>query len=192
MRRSVSFVLGVLLMSLPVSAKADTAVFAGGCFWCMHAAFAGLDGVTKVQSGYTGGHVANPTYEQVSQGDTGHVEAIEVRYDPARVSYGKLLEWFWDNVDPTDAQGQFCDKGQQYTAGIFYTTPEQKAQAETSRAAVEKRLGVAVATFVHPAEPFYAAEEYHQDYYKKNALRYKMYKAGCGRDETLKKVWKKD
>jgi len=186
-----ALLLGALLMTLPLNAKADTAVFAGGCFWCMHAAFAQLDGVTSVQSGYTGGHIKNPTYEQVSTGTTGHVEAIEVQYDPGKVSYTKLLEWFWDNVDPTDPEGQFCDKGEQYTAGIFYTTPEQKELAEKSRADVKKRLGMKVATFIRPAEPFYAAEEYHQDYYKKNALRYKMYKAGCGRDDTLKKVWGK-
>jgi peptide-methionine (S)-S-oxide reductase len=183
--------LGAILMTLPISAKADTAIFAGGCFWCMHAAFAQLDGVLSVESGYTGGHVKNPTYEQVSGGNTGHVEAIEVQYDPAKVSYGKLLEWFWDNVDPTDPKGQFCDKGSQYAAGIFYTTPEQKAEAEKSLASVEKKLGAKVATFIRGAEKFYAAEDYHQDYYKKNELRYKLYKAGCGRDETLKKVWKK-
>ena len=169
--------------------KNETAIFAGGCFWCMHAAFEGLDGVSKVVSGYTGGHVENPTYEQVSQGNTGHIEAIEVTYDPAVVPYTKLLEYFWDNVDPTDPQGQFCDKGSQYLAGIFFVSDAQKEQAAESVTAAEARLKQKVSTFVRPAEKFYAAEEYHQSYYKKNELRYQLYKMGCGRDKTLKKIW---
>lgn len=169
-------------------AHADKAIFAGGCFWCMHAAFEQLDGVSKVVSGYTGGHVANPTYEQVSTGTTGHVEAIEVTYDPDQVTFTKLLEWFWDNVDPTDPEGQFCDKGNQYLAGIFYTTDAQKTQAEHSTEAKRAKFGADFAVFVRPAEPFYAAEDYHQSYYKKNALRYKLYKMGCGRDQRLEQI----
>lgn len=166
-----------------------TAIFAGGCFWCMHAAFEQLPGVTKVESGYTGGHVTNPTYEQVSEGDTGHVEAIRVIYDPAKIKYEKLLEWFWDNVDPNDPQGQFCDKGSQYVAGIFYSDDIQKKAAHESIARVEATLHAKVATFLRPAEEFYVAEDYHQSYYKKNELRYKLYKAGCGRDKALEKIW---
>jgi methionine-S-sulfoxide reductase len=167
----------------------ETAIFAGGCFWCLHAAFEQLDGVTKVVSGYTGGHVPNPSYEQVSGGATGHVEAIEVVYDPARVPYTQLLKYFWENVDPTDPTGQFCDKGSEYLAGIFYNDDAQRAAAEKSVTEAEKILGQKVATFLRPAEPFYEAEEYHQSYYKKNELRYQLYKMGCGRDKTLAKVW---
>jgi peptide-methionine (S)-S-oxide reductase len=170
--------------------KNETAVFAGGCFWCMHAAFEQLPGVTKVTSGYTGGQIENPTYEQVSSGTTGHVEAIQVTYDPNKVAYKKLLEWFWDNVDPTDAEGQFCDKGTQYLAGIFYTTPAQKKEAQISIDAVEKKLKIKSEIFLRGAEIFYPAEEYHQRYYKKNSLRYQLYKSGCGRDKVLKKIWK--
>jgi peptide-methionine (S)-S-oxide reductase len=169
----------------------QTATFAGGCFWCMHAAFESLDGVLKVQSGYTGGKMANPTYEQVSSGTSGHVEAIEVVFDPTKVAYTKLLEWFWDNVDPTDPNGQFCDKGAQYAAGIFYSDDAQKKLAETSQEAVEKKLGQPVATFLRPATKFYVAEDYHQSYYKKSAQRYQQYAAGCGRKERLKQVWDK-
>lgn len=171
--------------------KSETAIFAGGCFWCMHAAFEGLDGVSKVTSGYIGGHVPNPTYEQVSTGNTGHIEAIEVVYDSSAVAYTKLLEYFWDNVDPTDPKGQFCDKGSQYLAGIFYVTDTQKEQAAESVAATEAKLGKTVSTFIRPAEKFYAAEDYHQSYYKKNELRYQLYKMGCGRDKALRNIWQK-
>ncbi len=168
----------------------ETAIFAGGCFWCMQTAFAQLSGVTKVESGYTGGTVANPTYEQVSAGGTGHIEAIRVLYDPTQVAYTKLLEWFWDNVDPNDSTGQFCDKGDQYLAGIFYANDTQKDLAEKSIAAIEKKLNKKVATFLRPTETFYVAEDYHQDYYKKNPIRYKFYKTSCGRDQTLEKIRK--
>jgi methionine-S-sulfoxide reductase len=171
--------------------KEDTAIFAGGCFWCMHAAFSELPGVTKVRSGYTGGHVENPTYEQVSSGETGHYEAIKVTYDPDKVTYAKLLEWFWDNVDPTDPEGQFCDKGGQYAAGIFYTNDAQKTAAEASLAEKQKKFSQKLAAFVRPAAPFYEAEEYHQDFYKKNKIHYMMYKASCGREQTLQKIWAK-
>lgn len=166
-----------------------TATFAGGCFWCMHGDFASIPGVSNVVSGYTGGKTKNPTYEQVSQGNTGHVEAIEVTYDPEKVSYEKLLEIFWRNVDPLDEYGQFCDKGSQYRAGIFYHDDEQKQQAEASKEKVKSMLAEPVATIVEPASAFYPAEDYHQEYYIKNKLRYKMYRQGCGRDERLKDVW---
>jgi methionine-S-sulfoxide reductase len=169
--------------------KTEAAIFAGGCFWCMHAAFEGLAGITSVLSGYTGGDLANPTYEQVSGGETGHIEAIQVQFDPTRVNYTKLLEYFWDNVDPTDPNGQFCDKGSQYLAGIFYADDTQKAAATESVTAVEKKLGRPVATFLRPAKPFYVAEDYHQSYHKKNPIRYNMYKSGCGRAKTLERVW---
>ncbi|HEY1097232.1 MAG TPA: peptide-methionine (S)-S-oxide reductase MsrA [Alphaproteobacteria bacterium] len=171
--------------------KTEKALFAGGCFWCMHAAFEQLPGVTKVLSGYSGGTIENPTYEQVSTGETGHIEAIEITYDPAKTSYDTLLEHFWENVDPTDPRGQFCDKGSQYVAGIFYNTPEQQQAAELSIKKVEERLNRKVATFLRPAQPFYEAEDYHQSYYQKNALRYELYKKGCGRDEKLEKIWNK-
>jgi len=148
-----------------------------------------MEGVSKVLSGYTGGHVPNPSYELVSTGTTGHVEAIEIVFDPAVVSYEKLLELFWENIDPTDPNGQFCDKGSVYLAGIFYTSDAQKTAAEQSITNAEEKLGMKVATFLRPAEPFYEAEEYHQSYYKKNELRYQLYKMGCGRDKTLAKVW---
>ncbi len=164
------------------------ATFAGGCFWCMDAEFSGVKGVSKVVSGYTGGTLVNPTYEQVSSGTTGHVEAIEVTYDPAQVSYQQLLDIFWDNVDPFDEYGQFCDKGSQYRAGIFYHDEEQKRLAEASKEKVTTKFKQSVATVIHPASVFYPAEDYHQDYYIKNKVRYKMYRYGCGRDERLEEL----
>lgn len=185
------FIFAFLLLTglLPMTANAsnsEKAIFAGGCFWCMHAEFEGHKGVTKVTSGYIGGHVVNPTYEQVSSGGTGHVEAIEVVYDPSVVTYSDLLSIFWSNVDPTDADGQFCDKGSQYHAGIFYSGEAQKKLAEESAVKVEKKLGQKIATFIRAADIFYAAEEYHQSYHKKNPLRYQLYKTGCGREEKLR------
>jgi peptide-methionine (S)-S-oxide reductase len=190
----ILIIFGAFIMSLsPVQAQAKTekAIFAGGCFWCMHAEFEQLKGVNHVLSGYTGGTVPNPTYEQVSTGETGHVEVIEVTFDPTILSYEDLLSHFWENVDPTDPRGQFCDKGNQYLAGIFYTSPAQRTQAEHSITQIEKRLGSQVATFLRPAVPFYKAEDDHQSFYKKNALRYELYKKGCGRDQKLEKIWNK-
>lgn len=172
--------------------KIETAIFAGGCFWCMHAEFEQTAGVRRVLSGYTGGVVENPTYEEVGTGDTGHVEAVEVVFDPAQVSYEKLLDIFWSNIDPTDAEGQFCDKGTQYAAGIFYLSEAQKTAAEASIAAVEKKLSAKIVTFLRPAATFYPAEDYHQSYYKKSETRYKMYKMGCGREGKLEKIWGKE
>jgi peptide-methionine (S)-S-oxide reductase len=171
---------------LPAPARA---VFAGGCFWCMESEFDSQKGVLSVISGYMGGSAETATYKQVSTGRTGHIEVVEVIFDPAQVGYGTLLEIFWRNVDPFDAEGQFCDKGSQYAAGIFYEGEAQKAAAEASLAATEKKLGAKVATFLRPATAFYAAEDYHQEYYKKNAFAYKSYRIGCGRDRRLEKLW---
>lgn len=177
--------LWITLFTTPALAAEEKAIFAGGCFWCMHAEFDGIKGVNGVLSGYTGGHVENPTYEQVSTGTTGHVEAIEVVFDPAQVSYETLLAVFWDNVDPLDDKGQFCDKGSQYLAGIFTFSEDQAKLAKASKAKAEKRYGQKVATSIRPASTFYPAEDYHQDYYLKNEMRYKLYKLGCGRQKRL-------
>lgn len=168
-----------------------TAIFAGGCFWCMEPPFDALPGVSATTSGYTGGQKVNPSYEQVSAGDTGHVEAVQIAYDPKQISYEKLLEVFWRNVDPLDSGGQFCDRGSTYTTAIFYANEEQKKLAEQSKTAIEKKLGKTVVTTIRPATTFYAAEDYHQDYYKKNPLRYKYYRYSCGRDQRLEQLWGK-
>jgi peptide-methionine (S)-S-oxide reductase len=157
----------------------------------MEPPFDALPGVSATISGYTGGHKKNPTYEQVSAGRTGHAEAVEVLYDPAKIRYEQLLEVYWRNVDPLDAGGQFCDHGAQYRTAIFYHDAEQKRLAEQSRAIIERRLGQPVATEIRPAAEFYAAEDYHQDYYRKNPLRYKFYRYHCGRDQRLEALWGK-
>jgi len=167
--------------------KSKTAVFAGGCFWCMESDFEYEKGkVSDVVSGYTGGKTANPTYYDVSGGDTGHFEAVQVTYDPALITYAQLLDIFWQNVDPFDANGQFCDKGSHYRAAIFYATDEEKGLAEASLKKVEEKYGKKVETLILPAGTFYIAEEKHQDYASKQTLSYKMYRNGCGRDATLK------
>lgn len=173
--------------------KIAKATFAGGCFWCMEPPFDELEGVLATTSGYTGGRVANPSYEQVSYGGTGHLEAVEVAYDPGKISYEKLLEVFWRNVNPTDSGGQFCDRGEQYQTAIFFHDEEQRRLAEESKQKLidSGRLEKPVVTPVLPAKPFYAAEEYHQDYYKKNPIRYKFYRSRCGRDRVLEKIWKR-
>ena len=166
------------------------ATFAGGCFWCMEPPFDKLDGVISTTSGYTGGHKENPTYEQVSSGATGHAEAIQIIYDPEKVSYGKLLEVFWRNTDPTDGGGQFCDRGNQYRTAIFYHDDEQNSLAQQSKQAlIESKGFTEIATEITAASAFYSAEEYHQDYYKKNPVRYKFYRYSCGRDKRLKELW---
>lgn len=174
-----------------MAATEEKATFAGGCFWCMEPEFKTIPGVSSVVSGYTGGTTENPTYEQVSTGNTGHFEAIEVTYDPAQVSYQKLLDIFWANVDPLDEYGQFCDKGSQYRAGIFVHSDAQKDAAETSRQQVAEHLKQPIATVIKPAAIFYPAEDYHQDYYIKNRTRYKLYRLGCGRDTRLEQLKKK-
>ena len=167
------------------------AVFAGGCFWCTESDFENLPGVLMVVSGYTGGTLANPTYEQVSAGGTGHVEAIQVVYEPDKVSFEQLLEIFWRGVDPTDNGGQFVDRGAQYRSAIFYADEEERKTAEKSRQALvdSGRFSKPVVTEILPLGPFYPAEEYHQDYYLKNPLRYQWYRSGSGRDQFLREVW---
>ncbi len=169
--------------------KLATAAFAGGCFWCMQHPFDELDGVISTTAGYTGGHTRNPTYEEVSAGATGHAESVRVVYDPDRVSYGKLLDVFWHNVDPLTANRQFCDGGSQYRTAIFYHDEGQRRFAEETKRALEKAHRWRIVTEIVPAGEFYPAEEYHQSYYKKNPLRYKFYRAGCGRDKRLREVW---
>lgn len=167
------------------------AIFAGGCFWCMQAEFEGTEGVVSVTSGYTGGSVKNPTYEQVSSGTTGHAEAIDIIYDPMKVSYDKLLDIYWDNTDPLDKGGQFADRGTQYRTGIFYADEEQKKLALASKAKIEKQLGQPVVTEITAASEFYPAEEYHQHYSQKNPVHYNAYKYGSGRVGRLKALWDK-
>jgi peptide-methionine (S)-S-oxide reductase len=169
------------------------ATFAGGCFWCMESDFDKVEGVVSTTSGYTGGQKKNPTYEEVSSGGTGHAESVQVVYDPAKVTYAQLLEAYWHNVDPLTPNQQFCDVGNQYRTAIFYHDAEQKRLAEESKARVEQQLQAKfhrpVVTQIVAASTFYPAEEYHQDYYKKNPLRYKFYRTSCGRDNRLAEVW---
>jgi peptide-methionine (S)-S-oxide reductase len=169
------------------------ATFAGGCFWCMEAVFDGLPGVVSATSGYVGGSLPNPNYKQVSAGGTGHAEAVEVVFDPRRISYAQLLELFWKNVDPLTANRQFCDEGDQYRAAIFYHDAEQKRLADATKAAIERsrRFTQPIVTQIVPVSRFYRAEEYHQDYHLKNPVRYKYYKYQCGRAQRLKALWGK-
>ncbi len=167
------------------------ATFAGGCFWCMEPPFDKLPGVLETTSGYTGGRKRNPTYEEVSAGSTGHTEAVQVRYDPTRISYDRLLEVFWRNVDPTVKDRQFCDVGSQYRAAIFVHDDVQRRAAEASRSALDRTrpFKQAIVTPIETAGDFWPAEEYHQDYYVKNPLRYSYYRTGCGRDRRLAELW---
>lgn len=167
------------------------ATFAGGCFWCMEHPFDQLPGVVSVTSGYSGGVTKNPTYKEVSAGSTGHAESVQVVYDPVRINYARLLDVFWHNVDPTVKDRQFCDSGHQYRSAIFYHSEEQQHLALQSRAALEKSkpFREPIVTEITAATEFYQAEEYHQHYYKKNPLRYKYYRTGCGRDRRLKELW---
>jgi len=176
-----------------VSGKQEVATFAGGCFWCMEAPFDKLPGVISVTVGYTGGHVKNPTYEQVSAGGTGHAESVQIVYDPGKISYEKLLDIFWHNIDPTVKDRQFCDIGSQYRSAIFYHNEEQKVLARKSKEALEKTKPFKgpIVTEITAASEFYPAEEYHQHYYKKNPIRYKYYRYGCGRDQRLEQLWGK-
>jgi peptide-methionine (S)-S-oxide reductase len=169
----------------------EHATFAGGCFWCMEPPFESLPGVLSVTSGYSGGPEKSPTYSQVSSGLTGHAEAVDIVFDPTTISYERLLEVYWRNIDPTQRGGQFCDRGSQYRSAIFYRTPQQKTLAERSRDAIVRsgRLKAPVVTEVANFRAFFAAEEYHQDYYKKNPDHYHAYRKGCGRDERLQALW---
>ncbi len=184
--------LGMVLGGLQAVAAENpaTAVFAGGCFWCTESDFEKVPGVLAAESGYTGGRKANPTYEQVSDGGTGHTEAVRVTYDPARVNYAQLVEYFWHTIDPTVKDRQFCDVGSQYRSAIFWRTDEERATAEKSRdALLASGRFKEVHTEIEKASVFYPAEEYHQDYYKKNPIRYGYYRHGCGRDDRLKELW---
>ena len=199
-------VLGLVAVSAQTSAKKSTpvapaksaaaektarAIFAGGCFWCMEGPFDKLSGVLSTTSGYIAGSKKDPTYQEVSAGWTGHTEAVEIVYDPARISYEKLLDVFWHNIDPTVKNAQFCDQGSQYRSGIFYTDPAQKAAADASRAVIDrsKTFKGEIVTEITAATVFYPAEDYHQDYYVKNPIRYNYYRTGCGRDARLKQLW---
>ena len=190
--------LFAIILSSAVAASAATkqdgtsvAIFAGGCFWCMEPPYDKLDGVLSTTSGYTGGSEVNPTYKQVASGRTSHREAVRIEYDPKRVSYERLLEVFWRNIDPLDGRGQFCDKGRHYTSAIYTLDDEQFAAAQESKVELvsEGKLKGEIKTEILPAGPFYPAEDYHQDYYRKNPIRYKYYRWGCGRDARLKKLW---
>jgi peptide-methionine (S)-S-oxide reductase len=187
------FVVAAVLCGGAASARAEkaTASFAGGCFWCMQPAFDDISGVISTTAGYTGGHTKDPSYHEVGSGATGHAEAVEIVYDPQKVSYAELLKVFWRNVDPTDADGQFCDRGDQYRSAVFYHDEEQKVLAEESKKEAAKALRVPgpIVTQIVPATQFYRAEDYHQSYYRKNPVRYRVYRYGCGRDQRLEEVW---
>ncbi len=191
------YFLGTTLMPLESSLAneglRERAIFAGGCFWCVEEAFEQVEGVIAATSGYIGGEVEKPTYKQVSAGGTGHAEAVEVIYDPKRVSYQQLLEVFWKNIDPTAQDAQFCDHGDQYRSAIFYSNEEQKRLAEASKEHIlqTKAFPGPVHTELNPAGTFYMAEDYHQDFYKKNPFRYKFYKWNCGRAQRLEQLWGK-
>ncbi|MFP5348895.1 MAG: peptide-methionine (S)-S-oxide reductase MsrA [Gammaproteobacteria bacterium] len=197
MRRAVAALFSAWLATIaaaetkPVPGPAAKATFAGGCFWCMEPPFDALPGVSATISGYTGGHRLNPKYEEVSSGRTGHIEALQIAYDPSKISYAQLLDVFWRNVDPLDGGGQFCDRGEQYTTAIFYHNDEQKRLAVQSKQKIAERLGRNIVTPIRPAAEFYAAEDYHQNYYQRNPLRYKYYRFSCGRDKRLEQLWGK-
>lgn len=185
-------VLLILLFFFHINLYAEEnkkAYFAGGCFWCMEESFDKVEGVISVVSGYSGGHLKNPTYADVVYTDSGHVEAVEITYDPKVLSYKKLLDVFWQNIDPFDAAGQFCDKGKSYRSVIFFSNKKQKNLISTSIEKVEKNFNKKVVTLVWKFEKFYKAESFHQNYYENNFIRYLMYKKGCQREETLKKIW---
>lgn len=178
-------------VSSPDAKRLSSAVFAGGCFWCVESDFDKVDGVVSTTSGYTGGTVDRPTYEQVSHEKTGHYEAVKVTYDPDKVSYGDLVDYFFHHIDPTDAAGQFCDKGESYRSAVFVANDEQREVAETEVSMINESgvLDAPVVTKIVDASTFWPAETYHQDYYKKNPLRYRYYRTACGRDARVKKVW---
>ena len=197
MKKNIFLALFAILFSLsaayaaPTMSGKETAVFAGGCFWCEETAFEGKPGVISVISGYTGGNVQNPTYEDVSSGRTGHAESVQVTFDPKKTSYAQLLKIFWVNADPTDSGGQFCDRGNQYRSEIFYANEDQKRQAEQSKQEVirTKKFSEEIETPITSLKQFYPAEDYHQDFYKKNPIRYETDRIGCGRDSRLKELW---
>src|SRR2546421_555724 len=179
----------LLVVAIATAAPLDTATFAGGCFWSMERAFDQVDGVVSVTVGYTGGHTPHPSYEEVSTGQTGHLESVQVVYDPRKITYERLVDAFWHDIDPTQADGQFCDHGDEYRTAIFYRDSAQHRVAAASRRALERRFGQAIVTQTVRATAFYPAEEYHQHYYRKNPVRYGMYRVACGRDRRLAEVW---
>jgi peptide-methionine (S)-S-oxide reductase len=194
-RKAAVFLTLLLICSQSAIAQVETvetqtAIFAGGCFWCVESDFEKLPGVLSAESGYTGGHVANPEYEQVSGGKTGHIESVRVTYDAAVISYPALLNYFWHHIDPTVQNQQFCDKGNQYRSAIFYATDEQRKVIEQSKMDILQSGAVKnIYTDILPEQTFYVAEDYHQDYYKKNPLRYKYYRTSCGRDKRIEEIW---
>ena len=198
MTRGAPFIIAAILAastSSKVLAASDdglaTATFAGGCFWCVESDFDAVPGVVETVSGYTGGTAADPTYKQVTEGGTGHREAVQIRYDPEQVSYERLLHVFWRSVDPTDGGGQFCDRGESYRTAIFVGNEEERRLAEASKDALEQSmvLDAPVVTPIEPAGEFFPAESYHQDYYMKNPVRYRFYRFSCGRDSQVQQVW---
>ena len=190
----MKFVSIILFLILPInyafSENLNKAYFAGGCFWCMEESFEKLEGVKEVISGYSGGTTSNPTYEEVTFGDTGHFEVVEIIYNNNIISYNELLKNFWINIDPFDAFGQFCDKGYSYRSVAFYQNADEKNQIEKSISEIENKFSKRVVTYVREFEIFYKAEDKHQDYYQEYLLNYLMYKKGCGREEVLKRIWK--
>ena len=190
MMKKILLILTIFFINLNLfAAENKKAYFAGGCFWCMEESYDQVDGVLSSVSGYSGGHLKNPKYEDVIYKDTGHVEVIEVTYDPSIISYKDLLEVYWRNIDPFDSEGQFCDKGKSYRSVIFFDNKNQKELIDKSFKEIEKRFDKKVVTLVWKFDIFYPAENYHQDYYEKNFIRYLMYKKGCKREETLKRIW---
>jgi len=191
MRRFGFICMMFVMPTMTFAGTMDKATFAGGCFWCMEYPFDELDGVVSTTSGYVGGFKKNPTYQQVSAGKTGHTEAVQVVFDPEKVSYKKLLEVYWRNTDPTTANRQFCDVGSQYRPGVFYADETQKKLAEASKEQLQKNkpFEQKIVTEISPVGAFWAAESYHQDYYLKNPLRYRFYRYNCGRDKRLQQLW---
>ena len=190
MMKKILLILTIFFINLSLfAAENKKAYFAGGCFWCMEESYDQVEGVLSSVSGYSGGHLKNPKYEDVIYKDTGHVEVIEVTYDPSIISYKDLLEVYWKNIDPFDSEGQFCDKGKSYRSVIFFDNKNQKELIDKSFKEIEKRFDKKIVTLVWKFDIFYPAENYHQDYYEKNFIRYLMYKNGCKREETLKRIW---
>ena len=193
MKKILAIILLIWLTIIPVAQaqgiNIQTATFAGGCFWCMEEPYDVVDGVLSTTSGYTGGTVENPSYKQVSAGKTGHAESVQIEYDPSKVNYERLLAIFWRNIDPTVKNRQFCDVGNQYLSAIFYHDEQQKELAEKTKQEVEKKLETKIYTKITPATTFYPAEDYHQNYYQTNKLRYKFYRTACGRDKRLREIW---
>jgi peptide-methionine (S)-S-oxide reductase len=185
-------VLAMPLYSTPCFAETKTAIFAGGCFWCVEKDFDNVPGVLSTTSGYTGGHVKNATYADVTSETSGHREVVKIEYDSTKTDYAKLLDAYWHSTDPTDASGQFCDKGESYTPAIFVMNAEEKALAEKTKAEIAEKLGQKVATLVLDAAEFWPAEDYHQDFYKKSSTRYSYYRNACGRDERIKSLFGAD